>query len=273
MESNNHQFVAAKKRAMNDVTAEASVHTVSEAADKVKALAAKSGVSGDEVRVLTLADYKEAALSLAEAFKEDHTSTYFTHTPDRAHWTEQQRWDLHVKIMEYIVYAHLLKGLVVSAGPNYDAVALWMPPGQNMDDYATILRSGMWRLYYQLSKEGRHRFFQEFLPLLGDTKLQVLRERDQDSWYLVYVGTRPSGRGKGYARKVIEYCTSLADEEGKASYLESSHAVNLKIYERMGFKLKRQVYLQREEELVRLDIMVREPKLVGSDADSGVDVE
>ncbi|CAK1358228.1 putative N-acetyltransferase [Cercospora beticola] len=272
MESNHHQFVAAKKRAMNDATPEASVHTISEAADKVKALAAKSGVSGGEVRVLTLADYKEAALSLAEAFKEDHTSTYFTHTPDRAHWTEQQRWDLHVKIMEYIVYAHLLKGLVVSAGPNYDAVALWMPPGQNMDDYATILRSGMWRLYYQLSKEGRHRFFQEFLPLLGDTKLQVLRERDQDSWYLVYVGTRPSGRGKGFARKVIEYCTSLADQEGKASYLESSHAVNLKIYERMGFKLKRQVYLQREEELVRLDIMVREPKVVGSDADSGVDV-
>lgn len=103
--------------------------TMSLAADQVQAaVAAKKPIgkpSGDGVRILTLAEYKEAALSLAEAFKDDHTSQYFTHTPDRAHWTEQQRWELHVKVMEYITYAHLLKGLVVSAGPNYDCVALW----------------------------------------------------------------------------------------------------------------------------------------------------
>lgn len=45
-----------------------------------------------------------------------------------------------------------------------------MPPGKNMDDIFTILRSGMWRLSYQLSREGRKRFFDEFLPLLNDTK-------------------------------------------------------------------------------------------------------
>ena len=146
-----------------------------------------------------------------------------------------------------------------------------MPPGENMDDYATILRSGMWRLQYQLSKEGRKRFFNEFLPLLGDTKAQVMGERDNDSWYLVYIGTRPSGRGKGYARKVIEYVTDIADEEGRACYLESSNAVNLIIYGKMGFKLRKKVYLQREMEEIQLDIMVREP--IRSDADSGVDVK
>lgn len=77
------------------------------------------------VRVLGLHEYKEAALSLAEAFKDDDVSRYFIYTPDRDGWTEQQKWDLHVKVMEYITYAHLLRGLVVSAGPNYDCVALW----------------------------------------------------------------------------------------------------------------------------------------------------
>jgi hypothetical protein len=77
------------------------------------------------VRVLQLHEYKEAALSLAEAFKQDDVSMYFINTPDRANWTEKQKWDLHLKIMEYITYAHLLRGLVVSAGPNYDCVALW----------------------------------------------------------------------------------------------------------------------------------------------------
>jgi hypothetical protein len=45
-----------------------------------------------------------------------------------------------------------------------------MPPGQNMDDIVTIFRSGMWRLYYKLSNEGRKRFFNEFFPLLSSTK-------------------------------------------------------------------------------------------------------
>lgn len=130
-----------------------------------------------------------------------------------------------------------------------------------MDDLATIIRSGLWRLNYQLSREGRKRFFNEFFPLLHDTKATVLAERDPDSWYLVYIGTRPSGRGKGYARKVIDYVTAQADRDGRACYLESSNAVNRKIYGKMGFGLKKVIYLQRAAEMtVELDIMVREPE-------------
>ena len=45
-----------------------------------------------------------------------------------------------------------------------------MPPEKNMDDMFTIFKSGMWRLYYKLSNEGRKRFFDEFFPLLNSTK-------------------------------------------------------------------------------------------------------
>ena len=101
-----------------------------------------------------------------------------------------------------------------------------MPPGQNMDDMLTIFKSGMWRLFYKFSNEARKRFFNEFLPRLHDTKYffltsniymwltyffnrtEVLGERDANSWYLVYLGTRPDARGKGYARKLVEYVTS-----------------------------------------------------------------
>lgn len=76
-----------------------------------------------------------------------------------------------------------------------------------MDDWCTILRSGLWRLNYKLSAEGKKRFFHEFLPLLHNTKRQVLGDRDDNSWYLVYVGTKASARGKGYARKLIEHVT------------------------------------------------------------------
>lgn len=78
-----------------------------------------------------------------------------------------------------------------------------MPPGKDMDDWWTMLRSGMWRLYYQLTAEGRKRYYDEMLPVLHDTKEEVMGERDDDCYYLVYIGTKPNARGKGYATKLL----------------------------------------------------------------------
>lgn len=81
---------------------------------------------------------------------------------------------------------------------------LRVPPGKHLDGWWTQLRSGMWRLYFQLSPEGRKRYFDEILPLLHDTKAQVLGDRDDDAWYLVYLGTKPSSQGRGYAAKLLQ---------------------------------------------------------------------
>lgn len=134
-----------------------------------------------------------------------------------------------------------------------------MPPGQNMDDYLTICRSGLWRLNYRLSAEGKRRFFSEFFPLLHDTMHATLGDRELETWYLVYLGTRPAGRGKGHARKLIEHVTKVADREGRACYLESSNATNPAIYRKFGFEERRTIHLQRGQENISLDIMVREP--------------
>jgi ribosomal protein S18 acetylase RimI-like enzyme len=160
------------------------------------------------IRIVDPSEYKEAAASLAEAFRDDYVVRYAIDTPDRLHWTEEERFNLHRQAFEYITYAHCLNGLVTTIGENYGCVALWMPPGNNMDDWFTIFRSGMWRLKFQLSTEGKKRFFEEFLPLLHKTKEEVLGARDDESWYLVYIGTRPESRGKGYARKLIEHVTN-----------------------------------------------------------------
>jgi len=77
------------------------------------------------VRILSISEYKEAALSLAIAFADDDVSNYFLDTDERATWNEAQKWDLHLCIMEYMVVAHCLKGLVTSAGDDYSCIALW----------------------------------------------------------------------------------------------------------------------------------------------------
>lgn len=134
-----------------------------------------------------------------------------------------------------------------------------MPPNATTDDPITQLRSGMWRLSWRLSPEGRHRFFTEFLPLLHDTKAAILGPRDPASWYLVYIGTTQRGRGKGHASKLIRHVTAQADREGVPVYLESSNEKNPPIYRRYGFETVRTVWLQRGlEGNVGMDIMVRE---------------
>ncbi|KIV94013.1 hypothetical protein PV10_05177 [Exophiala mesophila] len=218
------------------------------------------------VRVVAPHEYKEAAACLAESFASDKIVRYYVDTPDRMHLSEEERFALHQAAMEYVTYAHCLQGLVLTIG-DFDCVALWLPPGKNIDDWWTMLRSGLWRLNYKLSKEGKIRFFEEFLPLLATTKLEVLGERDNTSWYLNYVGTKPAARGKGYARKLIEHVTNQADMQGLPCYLESSHDINIIIYGKMGFELKKQIYLQRVAgQELRMDVMVREPAASKTDS-------
>ncbi|KAF4636177.1 hypothetical protein G7Y89_g1918 [Cudoniella acicularis] len=220
----------------------------------------------EEVRIVDISECEQASQCLYEAFAVDEVARYFLDTDDMAKCSEERKWKLHCDIIRYLTAGHICKGIVTTIGPNYDAVALWLPPHTNTDDWWTFFRSGMWRLYYQLSSEGRKRFFTEFFPLLHDTKHDVLGERDEDSYYLVYLGSKPSARGKGYARKLIEHMTSRADEEGKPTYLESSAEVNVSYYKKYGFEHTMDIELERGPKPIKLHIMVREPKPTAEDA-------
>lgn len=84
----------------------------------------------DVVRILRKDEYKAAAKCLAEAFEYDDVAMYFIKTGPRRKWTGkmwtgEDEWALHLFVMECIVYAHCLKGLATTVGPQYDCVALW----------------------------------------------------------------------------------------------------------------------------------------------------
>jgi len=88
----------------------------------------------------------------------------------------------------------------------------------------------------------------------------VLKERDDQSLYLVYIGSKPSARGKGYAKALIQHGLAMADAANIPTYLESSAKVNEAYYEKLGFELKREITLERADKPLKLGIMVREPK-------------
>ena len=91
-------------------------------------------------------------------------------------------------------------------------------------------------------------------------------------YYLVYIGTKRSCRGQGLARRLIEDVTRKADKEGKACYLESSAEVNVKLYKKCGFEVRKRIWVGTGQKRAPLDIMVREPGgLLAMEAvDSGI---
>ena len=87
-----------------------------------------SASTHDKIRIVDISEYQEAARALAVCFKEDLVAKYFLFEDATDPWTEAT-YSLHVQIFNYIVYAHCMKGLVTTVGPNYDSVALWYALG------------------------------------------------------------------------------------------------------------------------------------------------
>ena len=80
---------------------------------------------GDQVRAIGIAEYKEAALSLAQAFASDDLARYLVDAEGGGDGDDTLKWRLHVDIMNYIVAAHCYSGVVTTIGADYDGVALW----------------------------------------------------------------------------------------------------------------------------------------------------
>ncbi|KAG8527555.1 uncharacterized protein KY384_007707 [Bacidia gigantensis] len=248
------------------------VITCSESSKDIEFLHSRKGLSRriprrsidptSTVRKLKPSETRHASLCLAEAFIDDDTARYFTHTPDRASCSDQDQWNLHVFIMEQLVRAHIVCGLATVIGDNYDSVALWMPPGKTMDGLKSRMHKVLRKCDFEgkLSEEGMTRFFDDFFPKLHETKHEILGSKcDANSWYLVYVGTKIGSRKRGYARKLIQHTLDKADKQKVPCYLESSNEANTKLYNSLGFVHMRDIELTRAEEPVKLDIMTRQP--------------
>jgi len=219
----------------------------------------------DSVRTVRMSEYREVGLSLAHSFATDHLSLYLLGADDMAHLTPEQKWKIHLDLMTSTSVATLLKGVITTVGPEHDSVALVLPPGGDIDGWWVALRSGLWRMYYLLSPQGRRRDFTETLPVLHNAKVEVMGARDNDCYYLLYLGTKPKARGRGYAGRLIRHMCKVADTAGRPIYLESSSESNTKYYTKFGFETKKVVSLGDEKDAFLLSLMVREPQNRGVD--------
>ncbi|OOQ86233.1 putative n-acetyltransferase-like protein [Penicillium brasilianum] len=209
-------------------------------------------------REITFAEAKRAASSLADCFANDRVARYYLQVSDCNLPLTPKKAELNLRIYECLTAAHCDTGLVVSAGPCYDSVGLWLPPGSDWN-WRTYWRSGLWRLWLRLGREGRSRFFGSW-DILEESMIRTMGRRSSITWVLTDLGTRKSSRRQGLATKVMEYGLALADAQCQPTYLECFD-YNVSFYKKFGFQTQSTLSLNHDQEQIVLQAMVREPRM------------
>lgn len=189
--------------------------------------------------VLTIKDYKKAARTLQIAFKDDKYVEYLTSGIKESKLKEE----MDLALFEATTYSTILSGLLVGIrdldGELTDpeapflAVACFQKPVKQSKNKSKSEKNGssagpenrslfsyLWSMYqggylkfiWLANKETRQRVFDEQYQLLDRYREEVLGDEFDYSWYLSDIGAIPKGRGKGLARKLVDFvCQKYID--------------------------------------------------------------
>ncbi|KAI9694191.1 MAG: hypothetical protein M1822_003462 [Bathelium mastoideum] len=155
-------------------------------------------------------------------------------------------------------------------------VAMWLPPVLSTPlpswaswvagQYASWdlwIKQGIANMFHGRSTLNIRRYY---LWKEGQAKAQNELWKDPQGYYFCNIITvAPDAQGRGIGKALMEEVLKRADAEGRSAYLESScYEPNVKIYEKMGFELKRELPLTDEGDDITLYCMTRPSKEVKS---------
>ena len=208
------------------------------------------------VKKLSMADVPLAARTLHASFGTDALAKLLTvHIED-----PKQRDLVDGKLYECYLKQHIAKGLCFGIGESedgFETVAVWSHPKsveEGLDSFANLMEAGYGTLWEMSGKKGQEKIFKGMLPLLHDTCERILtsdkRFSAKDVYTLVYLGSEEKARGKGNVRTMFDYMfENYIDVPGNnnITYLESSSADNIPIYNRFGFEFYEDIFLGSQD--------------------------
>ena len=188
-------------------------------------------VTTEQTRTIRWATQDEApqlARTLSRAFLDDPVTAYFM--PDPAtRLRELERMFERINIPKVAAPHDMMYRTA-----NFEAVALWLPPGK------TVLSLGeSLRLLPALVSTFRRR------ALRGLRGMAEMDKHHPDVPYynLHFIGTDPAHQGKGHGAALLQPMLERFDLEGVPTFLESSTRRNHSFYRRHGFELTGEVRL------------------------------
>lgn len=143
-------------------------------------------------------------------------------------------------------------------------VAMWMPPqplsepeswASSLDLWLLWLKQGFTNLRY--GGRGGLRIKRYNVWKAKQAEMQRDIWTDERGYYFCNIVTvLPTAQGRGIGRKLFEVVTKRADDEGKRCYLESSRMdPNVRVYEKMGFKLEREMLCEEGGDVCKVSIL------------------
>lgn len=182
-----------------------------------------------ETNMLTEVDRahtKPAVETLSRAFQNYPLIQYFY--PEAGQRDRVSRYFFEVAVCYAVRY-----GVVHTTSPQFEGIAVWLPPGGFPMTFARMLRAVPLSVMVGFVRAGadKMRAAGEYLDNMHK-RLTPFKH-----WYLEIIGVTPEDQGKGFAGTLIRTMLVKVDEEGLPCYLETVEEKNVGIYERFDFKV------------------------------------
>ncbi|HLP06359.1 MAG TPA: GNAT family N-acetyltransferase [Paludibacter sp.] len=157
----------------------------------------------------------------------DILTTSFVHDPHIGFLLEKSRNKNKLRIiMDYVFEESFNKGEIYLNDDN-TAVALWNTSTREKISWKYIWRNLSFLFQIGLASTWR--------ILEMDKLVHMCHPHTGRFAHLYTIGVLPESRGKGYARKMIEFMTQKLSNTQTTLYLETANATNIGIYNKLGF--------------------------------------
>lgn len=176
----------------------------------------------DSVRIATAADVDGIVTVLTDSFADDPLMSWAF--PDLAMRSRRLAAMWRFMAAEgYLPFgvSTVVGGFDVSA----EAAALWLAPGQVLDEGFWSARAGA----FVASLEGDVERLSSMSDVLG------AYHPSEPHWYLLAIGVSPPRQGGRLGSALLAHTLACADADGAGAYLEATTPRSRALYERHGF--------------------------------------
>ena len=194
-------------------------------------------------------DAPKAGAVLADAFRDDPIWKLF--------FKAGTGFDQRGIMFESPIRFGLTYGEVYAPSDQLEGIAVWLPGEQADMTVWRLLRSGAliaglkaMRVCTKLTrKQGRI-----FRPLMADRKANM---EGRSYLYLMIIGVASEFQGQGYGGRLLGALIEESERAGLPIYVETESEANVRLYEKLGFKVLNRITLP----VIELPMweMVREP--------------
>jgi len=194
-------------------------------------------------------DMSKVGAILADAFQHDPVwNKVFKDEPKR---------DQKIRAFFETPIRYCLKyGEVYSPSENLEGIAAWVPGDLAEMPYWRVIRSGAIISALKMGAKLGKKMSPVFKQLDKDRKENM---KERSFIYLQIIGVASKFQGQGFGGKMIRALIEKSERAGIPIYLETETEDNIKMYERFGFKVVKQITLT----VINLPMwdMVREPSI------------